>query len=439
MNIAIGKIGKSILFSHKKWGLIGGDAAPSILYTGLASMNPDITFYIIGKSDFSTLSETEKERLVPNNNIIDTWSDKEIDRGSGVWVERDVPYNFVKRNKVKIDAAVLFAGPCGNVNMKDLILTVATKNNPKRFIAKPLEMFEKYAGPIIHFLNMSMTPHFMIVEDPRYIPLKTRDLWNPERLYLSQYETVCQPIKRINNYEEQKIIAPRIPVTYNGVETIFLMGEEREDFRSWKKDNKMLIIMNGSVSSGGMDRYPEIKSYVLDQFPETNIYGAEWSEELYATDSRFKKVRMANILDEVKATKYTLIIPIKNKWVTSKFWKMATFGILPFMHPTYDTQKHIKCSEFLRVKSAEDFKNKIEYLEANPDKYKLLLNELYLMLKDEYYDGRYINNVIMENVYKLLNKPWKYSNIKNQLKISEFQMKHEQDKKDKKLKKFFTM
>ena len=439
MNIAVGKIGKSILFDYKKWGLIGGDAAPSILFTGLASMNPDVMFYIVGKSDWNNLTDSEKERLAPNNNIIDMWSAKATDLGQGVWCERDVPYNFVKRNKIYIDACVLFAGPCGNVNMKDLILTVATKNNPIRKIAKPLEMFEKYAGPIIHFLNMTMVPHFMIVEDPRYIPLKTRDLWNPEKLYLSQYETICQPIKRIDSYDKQNIVQPRIPVTYDGVETIFMMGEEREDFRIWEKTNKMLVIMNGSVSSGGMDRYPEIKNYILNQFPETQIYGAEWSEEIYATDSRFKKVRMANILDEVKATKYTLIIPIKNKWVTSKFWKMAQFGILPFMHPTYDTQKHIKCPDFLRVSSPEEFKQRIDYLEEHPEKYKILLNELYLMLKDEYYDGRYINNVIMSNVYKLIKLDWKYSNSKNQLKISEFQMKHEQDKKDKKLKKYFQM
>jgi hypothetical protein len=318
-------------------------------------------------------------------------------------------------------------------------LTVATKKNPTRKIAKPLEMFEKYSGPIIHFLNMSMVPYFMIVEDPRYIPLKTRDLWNTEKFYLSQYEGVCQPIKRIDNYEKQNIVMPRIPITYDGVETIFMMGEEHEDFRQWKKDNKMLIIMNGSLSSGAMDRYPEVKSYVLDQFPETNVYGAEWPEELYASDSRFKKVRMANILDEVKATKYTLIIPIKNKWATSKFWKMAQFGILPFMHPTYDTQAHIKCPGFLRIKSAEEFRQKIEYLEANPDKYKKLLNELYLMLNDEYYDGRYINNVIMSNLYKLNKKHWIYSNIKNQVKISEFKMKYDKDRQDRKLKKFFTM
>jgi hypothetical protein len=148
---------------------------------------------------------------------------------------------------------------------------------------------------------------------------------------------------------------------------------------------------------------------------------------------------MSNILDEVKSTKYTLIIPIKNKWVTSKFWKMAQFGILPFMHPTYDTQNHIECPEFLRIKSAEDFKARVEYLEANPDKYKKLLDALYSMLKDEYYDGRYINNVIMSNVYKLLNKTWTYSNVVNKVKISEFQMKREQERQDRKLKKFFTM
>ena len=78
MKIGIGKMGKSMLFSQSKWGLIGGDAAPSILYTSLASMNPDITIYIVGRSDFSKLDNEEKSNLFPNNNVVDCWAEADM-------------------------------------------------------------------------------------------------------------------------------------------------------------------------------------------------------------------------------------------------------------------------------------------------------------------------------------------------------------------------
>ena len=108
--------------------------------------------------------------------------------------------------------------------------------------------------------------------------------------------------------------------------------------------------------------------------------------------------RLSNYLKDVK---YTFIIPIQKGWVTAKFWEMINYGIIPFMHPYYDQQKHIPCPDFLRVNSPEELLEKINYLEDNPEEYKKLLNELSLMLKDEYYDGTFINNLIIDGINKL--------------------------------------
>jgi hypothetical protein len=43
---------------------------------------------------------------------------------------------------------------------------------------------------------------------------------------------------------------------------------------------------------------------------------------------------------------------------------------------------------------------RIDYLEANPEEYKKILDHLYGMLKDEYFTGEFITNIIGQAVKK---------------------------------------
>jgi len=52
MKCAIGKVGKSILFNPQRWGATGGDNEAPIFYENLIHRNPNVTFYLIGASDF---------------------------------------------------------------------------------------------------------------------------------------------------------------------------------------------------------------------------------------------------------------------------------------------------------------------------------------------------------------------------------------------------
>ena len=72
-NIGFGKIGKSVKFKRNRFSPIGGDNEPSTVLIALANNNPDKTFYIIGRSDFSTLNESESLELFPFDNVIDIW------------------------------------------------------------------------------------------------------------------------------------------------------------------------------------------------------------------------------------------------------------------------------------------------------------------------------------------------------------------------------
>ena len=77
---------------------------------------------------------------------------------------------------------------------------------------------------------------------------------------------------------------------------------------------------------------------------------------------------------------------------------MAHYGIIPFLHPTYDEQDNLKVPDFIRVKDSEDLFNKIKFLEEKPKAYKELRDLLDNLRKDEYYDGSYLNNKIMEEL-----------------------------------------
>ncbi|HBY65276.1 MAG TPA: hypothetical protein DEG42_02635, partial [Acholeplasmataceae bacterium] len=132
MKVGYGKIGKSILFNESLWAAIGGDCEAPAVITSVARYNPDDTFYLIGKSDFSRLSDAKRKEVAPNNNIIDVWGD--FRRGDNV---TDFVVNWFEKNNVKLDTAFFYGGPAGNANMPDKIKTVKGDR-----IAKVLECFE---------------------------------------------------------------------------------------------------------------------------------------------------------------------------------------------------------------------------------------------------------------------------------------------------------
>ena len=73
MNIAFAKIGKSIKFKSK-FSCVGGDNEAPAVMRAMANNNPDKKFYIIGRSDFDKLTESERIKMFPYDNVINVWS-----------------------------------------------------------------------------------------------------------------------------------------------------------------------------------------------------------------------------------------------------------------------------------------------------------------------------------------------------------------------------
>jgi hypothetical protein len=416
MNIAIGKIGKSILFNESQWGVRGGDIEAPTFYENLFLKNPDINFYLIGASDFGRLDSKKRNRINKHNNIIDVYDGlKEFKEKEYKGPEEGLRVEYIEKwtneNISKIDAGLLFAGPTGTNNVFGRTRKITSPDD----FASPLSMLCKFAGPVIHFLNITKIPYALIVNDPRYFPSTMRDLFHRPKILLSQYDEIIKHTSR-KSYSDLTNEVVSIKSNYTRIETIFLVGKEKdkveipneslfdsflnpEPQKTERNINFMVVCNEGKPS-----RYPDLKKYILDHVKDIDIYG-HWDNRVIGNDERFKGPKKFEELQKMLPhVKYTFCIPIKKGWVTSKFWEMAHYGIIPFLHPEYDTQNHLKCPPFLRISSPDDLFKKIKFLENNPKAYKELQNNISNMLKEEYYNGSFLNNLATTTIKELVNE-----------------------------------
>jgi len=423
MKIGIGKIGRSVLFDSENWGAVGGDNEAPILYENLIRNNPQHTFIMLGQSDYSRLPLADKERINEHRNFIDAWAGLS-DWKSNVFMSRDgvirpngnqaFMEEFILTNPdLKVDAAIMLQGLVATSN----VVGWARRRKERDTLATPLDAQKLYAGPTIHYLNTYRDiPWIMVLNDPRLYPGKMRDLMNPPKKIYSQYERICDHIA-CKEYDSAEDFTIRIPQEYKAMETIFLIGKTRgeaitkeessldsffsdaePDSESGAKDINFMVVCNEGLPS----RYPDLKKYILDHVQDVDIYG-KWNPDTIGDDNRFKGPKKFNELQSMlPRVKYTFCIPIKKGWVTAKFWEMAHYGIIPFLHPTYDEQKHLDVPAFLRVKDSKELFDKIKFLEENPEAYDQLRDAIDKALLDEYYDGTYMNNTLLKGVEEIL-------------------------------------
>lgn len=418
MNVYVGKIGKSILFNRNSWGNIGGDCEAPKYYENLFARNPSITFYLLGCNDFSRLSSSEKQRINVNGNVVDLWGKQFVD-----WKKNNPMHTslhnieylkeYVALNHVKFDAGIVFTGPTGTTNIP---FKVTKMRNPSE-VASPLEMLCKYVAPMTDWMNDNRhIPYILIVNDPRFWPPNARDWIHMPSIVLSQYDEITRVTVR-KNYTDNATVVHSIPSTYSAMETIFLIGQDKEKKSteaepssldtffgedapepSNTKDINFMIVLN----EGRPSRHGLLKETILNDVMDVAIYG-KWDERTVGNDPRFKgSLPFHELQSMLPRVKYTYCIPIKKGWVTMKFWEMAHYGIIPFLHPTYDEQNHLNAPAFLRVKDSKDLFNKITYLESNPDAYAQLRADIDAMLKPSYYSGEALNQITLSALNKIV-------------------------------------
>ena len=243
----------------------------------------------------------------------------------------------------------------------------------------------------------------MIMTDPRYIKKnqKWRDMVNGPKECIAQYNSDIN-FTHFDTYPDLTSgteITEKLILTYSGIEKMNLIGETVIP-PDTERDIKFSIVAMQSAygKTTTVDyRLEALKKWILTQpnSKDCEIFG-KWDERFVKQYPQFKGYKAPEEIDEIfKRTRYTLIIPIRPDWVTSKYAEMLRVGVLPFYHPDYDTQfSTIPKDHYLRVKTPKEMFDKIEDLEANPDKRIALVKQLQLMFLRGVRQGSFIADVV---------------------------------------------
>ena len=399
MNIAIGKFGRSLFFDKEYLKTLNGDLAPMITYRILAKKYPQHKFYLICASDLYKSAKTErlrKQNDIPDNIINVFLEAKRMNSEAPIW-ERLVTY--IKEQNITFDYGIFFQGP-------DFPMSIPVQG------IKCLEIQKNYCAPMINVIDNFKFPYIIVNEDPRYVPICTMDLTNDESCVLSMINGKY-PVQRIVSYDDINIKREHtLEYIYNGIERISLYNLKKYDFRNYKdfvipdnrftfakinnhycKKDKIFIACNYSDN-----KFKEVKNFVLDTFPDTIVYGKGYPEDkIKGIEKNFVNKPMSQLQDKLWNSKYTFIPSfLKNlpQFVTIKFWEMCTYGILSFVNKNgYDVDKLQPIPDFFRVESAKEFKEKIDLLENDSNLYQKYLNEIYDLLNDSYFNGKFIEDI----------------------------------------------
>jgi len=390
-NILIGKFGKVISFNSEKWGMVGGDSESAILISCMAQSYPDVNFYIASRNDFNKIDSHTRNAINKNNNLFNIWEgyDSQIDNQS--WLR----YYF-KMNKINLDFGLFYGGPSSGCTIPNSMYLITEPDKT----ATPMSSSKRSVGIITKYLNDTGLPYVEIGEDPRYLPIQAKDLFNRSRRILCAKNDITFSVKHIKEYLSREIIETTIPCSDIGHSYMFLMNEDKNDLLNepGERNTKINVAMHCTASQdGSVDKWDLVKDFILDPFPETFIYG-KWDEKIIEGkhQDQFKEIPMTDLHSVMYDTKYTLVIGGSKTWGTqSKFWKMLIFGILPFFDP--DNENIFDAPEFLEIKDANDFIEKIKFLESNPDEYLKLWKQCQALI---HRDGLWDGTVFLSNLEK---------------------------------------
>ena len=391
-NVLIGKFGKHISFDPSKWGMVGGDSESAILISCMAQCYPNVNFYIASRNDFDKINSHTKNVINKNSNLFNIWEryDSQVDNQS--WIEK-----YVESNNIKLDFGLFYGGPSSGCTIPDSMYLITEPDKT----ATPMSSSKRSVGIITKFLNDTGLSYVEIGEDPRYLPVQAKDLFNRSKRVLCVKNDMSFSIEHIKEYLSREMINTEIPCSDVGHSYMFLMNEDKNDLLKEPGDRKTRInvAMHCTASQdGSVDKWNLVKNFILDPFPETFIYG-KWDEKIIAGkhQNQFKEIPMTDLHDVMYDTKYTLAIGGSKTWGTqSKFWKMLMFGIIPFLDP--DNENIFGAPEFIETESAEDFIKKISFLENNHEEYVKLWHECQELIQsnDLWNGSRFFDNLERE-------------------------------------------
>jgi hypothetical protein len=393
-NFAYSKVGLNLNFEfyENKGNFFSGADDWVKLLINLSFNNPNDNFYIIGQNNFDKISIHLKEKWFPHKNVYNTLENAAKDLNN---IYR-APLEWLNKNNVNLDYGIIVLGPVLARNIPNTTYTL------QGTIAKPLDRGKRSVAPVWHTLNETGIKWVCMSDDPRTLKL-SQDLFNLPYAIFAQVNSILKN-KNIISYEDQNWIETEICTNYKTIEISNCLDEKIipvDD--SWKTRNtKLGLALNqsgndetlngGKLSNGHRPRYPILKEWILDSYDKSHVYG-KWPEEIQNSSVCFRgSINRQQLYPEMKNWKHSLCIPIDIGWATAKYLEYLKCGVSPFLHPDYDSQKNTNMTEYFRVSSVEEFKDKIN------DKEDVHIEEINKGIKsclsDEHISGQKINDII---------------------------------------------
>ena len=405
MNILVGKIGQAINFNIDAINCnIGGKSDVTLTLPVLFRNNPNEKFYLCSRSNFLKLPDNIRKYININENVFDMF-----DGYNKEWPIYEQPYRYMLQHDIKLDVGIIFHGMSSSTNNINAIL----KKDGEEY--STLEVLRNYSAPPIYILNRTNIKYVGVANDPKHVIVLAQDLTNLPSIILSQYtDTYDTKHYKHINYEKMirrsdiEILTTKIKGYYSGIERNVLIGSQLksvDDIIANKTKKDIYVLHKGAP----WDRKKAMLDFIGPR--DVEIYG-KWDDETYE-DTRFKgEIPFKQLHEKLQKYKYTLVVPIKEGWVTAKYVEMIMNGVIPFFHPSYDTQRHIKIPDFLRVSSKLEYYERMNYLEENYGFYKELLQQLLDTITLDDVNGVNINNLLMkasywatEGTYKIITEP----------------------------------
>ena len=424
-NFAYSKVGLNLNFEfcENKGNFFSGADDWVRLLINLSFNNPNDNFYIIGQNNFTMQPQSKLEKWFPHNNVFDTMADLPKDLNE----RYTVPINWLNKNNVNLDYGIIVLGPVLSRNIPNTTYTL------KGTIAKPLDRGKRSVASVWHTLNETGIKWVCMSDDPRTLKL-SQDLFNLPYTIFAQVNSILKN-KNIISYEDQNWIETKIDADYKTIEISNCLDEKIipvDD--SWKSRKQIVSVVcnqagidetltsTKKLSNKHRPRYPIIKEWILDSFDNSVVYG-KWPDEITQSNiGAFKGTLNRNYLySEMKKWKHSLCVPINAGWATAKYLECLKCGVSPFLHPDYDSQKNTNMTEYFRMSSVEEFKDKIN------DKEDVHIEEIRkaqeLCLSDHYVSGQYLNDEIYSilglerNIQNKVRDLW---TMKEQTSLSNF-------------------
>ncbi|HPM21245.1 MAG TPA: hypothetical protein PLY35_08345 [Thermotogota bacterium] len=365
---------------------------------------------LLSKSDYGRLTESQRKELDPEHKIFDPYSEfNEIkSRKKYKNVEDQPKYyqtftNVLLENNIKADFGLGFISQ--GIGTTTTLPGMSTTIRWKDRLAKCLDMTLFYASDIVYYLDITNMPWWLLATDPRYIKPKLtyRDVTNLPIEILGQqdFDIDWWTVNKLDvnaRPENGDYSFKKVKSKYKGIEKMNLINQPIYSPKIERPYKFTIVSMqvDGNTNPARNLRFAELKKYIvdLDSNNSSRIFG-KWDQEMVKDYPQFKGYIATEDLDNIfKETRYTLVMPTAAGWVTSKYAEMLQLGVLPFLHPLYDTQYHIVPKDHpIRINSPEDFYNKMEYYDAHEDERIELILELQDLLIKDACTGKFLLDV----------------------------------------------